>query len=71
MRLLREASPARRLRLALSLSQTCCDLARAALRRRYPDASTREIRLRFAEVHYGKDLAERIRRHLDGMDREP
>ena len=70
LRLLREASPARRVQLALSLSQTCAELARAALRRRWPDASEREIRLRFAEVHYGEDLAERVRRHLARLDRE-
>jgi len=62
--LLRAASPARRLALALSLSQTCSDLARAALRRAHPDDSEQEIRLRYAELHYGQDLAQRVRRHL-------
>lgn len=67
LQLLRAASPTRRLQLALSLSQTTRDLALAALRRRHPDFSEREIRLRFAEVHYGKELAERVRACLDRM----
>ena len=63
--LLRAASPARRFALALSLSQTCSDLARAALRREHPGDSEQEIRLRYAELHYGKELVERVRRHIE------
>lgn len=63
--LLRSAGPSRRAALALSLSQTCSDLARAALRRAHPEASEQEIRLLYAEEHYGRDLAGRVRRYLE------
>jgi hypothetical protein len=62
--LLRAASPSRRLRLALSLSRTAMDLARAGLARAYPDASPEEIGLRFVALNYGPELAEEVRRHL-------
>jgi hypothetical protein len=64
MKLLRQASPARRARLALSLSDTVLMLARRALRRASPGASEREIAIRFVELHYGAPLAEELRRFL-------
>lgn len=64
LQLLRNASPSRRLQLALSLSQTTRELALGALRRRHPELSEREIRLRFAELHYGRELAGRVRDYL-------
>jgi hypothetical protein len=62
--LLRAAGPARRGQLAVSLSQTTRELALAALRRVHPDLSEQEIRLRFAEVHYGRELADKVRARL-------
>lgn len=62
--LLRSASPARRLRLAFSLSQTVIGLARRGLRRSIGHESDEEAGLRFVEVHYGADLARRVRRYV-------
>ena len=62
--LLRAAGPARRSQLALSLSQTTRELALAALRRLHPELSEVELRLRFAEVHYGRELADKVRAQL-------
>ena len=55
--LIRAAPVSRRLHMAWSLSATVIGLARQALARAQPDASTQEIDLRFVELHYGLDLA--------------
>lgn len=62
--LLRAAGPARRVSLARSLSASMISLARLAIRKRHPEYDDRQVLLAFAELHYGRDLAERIRRHL-------
>lgn len=54
---LRAMSPAQRLSLALSLSQSVRELALAGVRQRYPDASAREQLLRLAVTIHGRDLA--------------
>jgi len=50
--------------LACSLSTTTIELARAAIHRRHPAWSEREVLLEFARVHYGEDLAARVRVYL-------
>jgi hypothetical protein len=62
--LLRRASPGRRITLALSLTETVIALARGALRRAQPGLDDRETGLRFVALHYGEDLAERVRADL-------
>lgn len=62
--LLREAAVARRLATAFSLSRTVIGLARAAIRRRCPDLDERQVLLRFVELHYGAELAEKLRNDL-------
>jgi hypothetical protein len=64
MDLLRRASPARRLRLALSLSRSVVSLSRGGIARRLPHASPQEIGLEFVRLHYGEELASAVRRHL-------
>ncbi|MBI4262849.1 MAG: hypothetical protein HY657_00605 [Acidobacteria bacterium] len=66
--LLRAAPVARRLHLALSLSATVIGAARRALARAHPQASSRELDLRFVELHYGPDLAGDPRVKLDRRD---
>jgi hypothetical protein len=62
LELLQRASPARRIRLALSLSRTVMSLSRGGLARRMPDASPEEVGLRFVALHYGADLADDLLR---------
>jgi hypothetical protein len=64
LELLRNASPARRIRLALSLSSTVMSLSRGGLARRLPDASPEEVGLMFVALHYGADLASELRAEL-------
>jgi hypothetical protein len=63
--LLRRAGTARRLGLARSLSESAISLARAAIRAREPGLAEREILLRFVATHYGRELADAVRRRLD------
>ncbi len=62
--LLRGASPARRLRLAFSLSRTAMSLSRGGLARAFPGASPEEVGLRFVALNYGPQLAEAARADL-------
>ena len=62
--LLREAGPVRRVEAARSLTATVITLARSAIRRCQPTATDEEILLEFAAIHYGPDLAARLRRYL-------
>jgi len=57
LEMLRRAGPERRLSLALSLSRSVIELARAGLQGQRPGASPEEIAVRFVELHYGADLA--------------
>jgi hypothetical protein len=62
--LLRQATPARRVQLALSLSASVMELAYAGIRRRTPRISDLDAGLQFVEIHYGADLARAIRARL-------
>ena len=66
--LLRAAPIARRLHLALSLSATVIGAARRALARLQPQASSRDLDLWFVELHYGTDVAARLRADLERRD---
>jgi hypothetical protein len=62
--LLQGAGAARRAQLALSLTGTVIGLARRAIRRSLLEGDEREVCVRFVELHYGRDLAAALRRHL-------
>ena len=62
--LLRKTSPARRLELALSLSQSAIELTREGIRKANPNASEEEVGLIFVEVTYGKELADKVQNYL-------
>jgi hypothetical protein len=66
--LLRQATPARRLGLALALSADVVSLALAGIRRRNPGVSDTDAGLRFVEIHYGSELAGLVRARLNGSD---
>lgn len=64
MELLRKAPVSQRLELAMALSEAAAEQARRSLRRIHPEIGDRELRLKLAELHYGRELADRIRREL-------
>jgi len=68
--LLRRASVERRASMAGALSHDVVDLSRRALRERLPpDTDETELKLRWAELHYGADLARRVRAYLANLRR--
>jgi hypothetical protein len=67
--LLRRAGPGRRAAMAASLTQTVLELSRNAIRRALPGASEEDVRLRFVDLNYGRELAAEVRRHLAGTRR--
>ena len=68
--LLRAASVTRRLHLALSVTATVVGAARRGIALAHPQASRRELDLRFVEGHYGADLARALGADLERRDRE-
>ena len=64
LELLRRATPERRLRLALSLSESVLQLSRGGIAARMPGASEQEIGLRFVALHYGPALAGEVRDYI-------
>ncbi|HYK89830.1 MAG TPA: hypothetical protein VE398_13715 [Acidobacteriota bacterium] len=69
LELLRQATISQRLTLAFSLSQTVIDLAKRAIRRRYPKESEQEILVRFVSLHYSQELAGRLAADLSRRSR--
>ena len=66
--LLRRAGLKRRFALARSLSRTAMGLSRRAIRRANPEASDQEKLLAFVSLHYGEEIAQAVRRYLEGRD---
>jgi hypothetical protein len=62
--LLRRATIAQRFHLVRSLTATTRRLAWQAIREANPGASDQEVDLLFVRVHYGPDLADRLRAFL-------
>jgi hypothetical protein len=68
--LLRRAGPERRAALAGRLSDEVIRLSRNALCERNPaDLDAVELKLRWVELHYGADLAARVRAYLAAANR--
>jgi len=67
--LLRRAGVVRRAELTRSLSRTVIDLSRTALRARMPDATERDMLLRWVALTYGDSLAGHLRLWLGARGR--
>ena len=63
--LIRKSSIAKRISVVRSLSRMTMFLSRRAIRRANPSLSKQEVDLLFVELHYGKDLAERLRSYME------
>ena len=64
--LLRKASIETRGRLCTSLSHTVIAASRRAVRDQMPNATEREVMLRWFRLTYGGELAERLAERLNG-----
>ncbi len=65
--LLRRATLERRMELLCSMTHFGLQMSRRAIAQTMPGASEQEVLLRWAAIHYGADLAERVRRYLDSI----
>ena len=63
--LLRKASTNERFALMCSLTASAISLSRRAIARANPDLTPQEVDLKFVELHYGRELAGRLRRYLE------
>ena len=57
-------SYAERFAMMAEMTDFVCDQSMAAIAATMPGASRDEVGLRFCEVHYGKELADRVRAFL-------
>ena len=53
----RSMSPTEKFEAVHAANRDCAALAEAGVRRRYPDASDHEVRLRVAALHLGRELS--------------
>ena len=60
----RRKTPQERFQLLTEMSDMVVSLSRRALRRANPDATDNELLVTFIDLHYGRDLAERVRKRL-------
>ena len=70
IKLLQQASFAKRFNIMSSLTQTTRQLSFRAIQRANPTLTKQEIDLLFVAYHYGSELAERLRIYLEQRTRE-
>ena len=63
--LLRRCSVAQRFAKVRSLTARAFGLSKRAIARANPDLSTQQLQVKFIELHYGKDLADRFHRYQE------
>ena len=64
VQMLRNAGVSKRIARARSLSSTVIQLSRRAVSKGRPSFSDREVKLEFISLHYGADLAEKVKRFI-------
>jgi hypothetical protein len=67
--LLRQAGPVRRAMLARAMTANAIMLSRRAIQLAHPEWSELEVKLFWAEVHYGKELIDKVRAYLKKRER--
>ncbi len=65
----RRMSSTERINKMCKLSASLRRMAMDAIRRRHPEFDQHEIRMKFIELTYGKELSESVRNHLRERDR--
>ena len=58
---LRKMTPQQRIRSMCAMSRQVKNMAMDAIRRRHPEFSDAEVRMKFIELTYGEDLANEVR----------
>lgn len=68
--LLREKTPAERFMLAARLSQDVVQASKRAIARVHPEFTPRQVEHLFIELHYGRELADAVRKRDGASDIE-
>lgn len=70
-RLLAEKTPAERLMLAARLTQDVIQASKRAIARVHPEFTPRQVEHMFIELHYGRELADAVRKYegASGVER--
>jgi hypothetical protein len=63
--MLRGLGVAKKFNMVRSLTSTAIHFSRRAIRRANPSLDERELKLKFVSLHYGDDLANRLRKYMD------
>ena len=63
--LIRNQTPSKKLSHVLSLSQTTMQLSKRAIARANKQLDIDQINFLFIKYHYGKDLAEQVKKYID------
>jgi hypothetical protein len=63
--LIRKESISKKLSQILSLSQTTIQLSKRAITRANKNLNVDQINLLFINYHYGKDIAEQVKKYID------
>ena len=69
--LLRRASPAERIAAVRAMTIRATEWSRRAIAEAHPELSSREVDLKWVEVHYGKYLARQLREYLENRPCNP
>jgi hypothetical protein len=67
--LLRAAGLTGRFAAAQALTVNVVSLSRRAIRKRHPSWSEADVLLEFVRLHYGRELADAVRSHLERRSR--
>ncbi|HQY25395.1 MAG TPA: hypothetical protein PLL45_11020 [Thermoflexales bacterium] len=67
--LIRRLTPEQRSGIAAKMTADAVRLSRAGIARAHPELSAIEVKLCWAEVHYGKALIDRVRAYLRARER--
>ena len=65
LELLHQMSPAQRIQKTFAWSNQLKRMAMDAIRRRHPDFDEAQVRLKFIELTYGKELAENVKKYQE------
>jgi predicted membrane chloride channel (bestrophin family) len=65
IQMFRNATTLKRFTRARSLTSTVVQLSRQAIRRKHPSFSDQEVKLEFVSLHYGKELAEKVKKFIE------
>lgn len=63
-RMLADMTPAQRFAMASEMTDFVCEQSLAAIGKTMPGATRQAIHLRWCELHYAKDLTDRLRTFL-------